>query len=208
MEYFEHCIEKYNDDLKVDIRTVTAKKIEEQSSIAKAVIKDGDVAGVEIDDAAGVHAKAVIEGDVAGVKIDDAADGWMGYADNNAAPTPEALGCKTDRKLSFSLNDGSSDDKCVVPTLPPMDVISTMTTLQLEEAEIDDAAWNDFNDHGDGEDDSDEDGDECLLHSDAVNVKAILTTGATFGENEDSIDEEGVNCSELPLSWIESCRSL
>ena len=212
MEYFEECIERYNDDLKVDIRAVTAKKIEEQSSIAKAVIKDGDVDGVEIDDAADVHAKAVIEdGDVAGVKIDDAAGG-MGYAgkdnNNNAAPTPEALGGKTDRRLSFSLNDGLSEDKWVVPTLPSMDVISTMTTLQLEEAEIDDAAWDDFNDHGDEEDDSDEDGDECLLHSDAVNVKAILTTGATFGEDEDSIDEEGVNCSELPLSWIESCRSL
>jgi hypothetical protein len=83
-----------------------------------------------------------------------------------------------------------------------------MTTLQLEEAEIDDAAWDDFNDHGDVDDDSDEEGDECLLHSDAVHVKALLTTGATFDEDEDSIDEEGVNCSELPLSWTDTCRQL
>jgi hypothetical protein len=212
MAYFEECIERYNDDLKVDIRAVTAKKIEEQSSIAKAVIKDGDVDGVEIDDAADVHAKAVIEdGDVSGVKIDDAAGG-MGYAgkdnNNNAAHTPDALGGKTDRRISFFLNDGLSEDKRVVTTLPSMDVISTMTTLQLEEAEIDDAAWDDLNDHGDEEDDSGEDGDECLLHSDAVHVKAILTNGATFGEDEDYIDEEGVNCSDLPLSWIESCRSI
>jgi hypothetical protein len=73
---------------------------------------------------------------------------------------------------------------------------------------IDDAAWDDFNDHGDVDDDSDEEGDECLLHSDAVHVKALLTTGATFGEDEDSIDEEGVNCSELPLSWTDTCRQL
>ena len=80
MDYFENCIERYYDNLKVERRTgslpevkakknAATKKIEEKSSIAMAVIKDGDVAGVEIGDVAGVeirdadggHAKAVIK---------------------------------------------------------------------------------------------------------------------------------------------------
>ena len=66
MEYFENCIERYYDDLKVERRThslpevkakknAATKKIEEKSSIAMAVIKDGDVAGVKIGDVAGVE---------------------------------------------------------------------------------------------------------------------------------------------------------
>ena len=78
----------------------------------------------------------------------------------------------------------------------------------MDEANIDLETWNDLIKHGGGEDDdSDEEGYECMLHSSAVNVKLTATTGETVGEFEESIDEEG-EPSEKPLSWNKTCASL
>jgi hypothetical protein len=95
-----------------------------------------------------------------------------------------------------------------IPALPSFDDMTPPMSLQeLEEIGIDNAAWDDLNEHGDVDDDSDEEGNESLLHSSAVHVKTYLSTGETVGEDEDEIDEDGVLSAE-PLSWRDTCLSI